>query len=185
MARSLETRTTPTQHPTQTPPVAPRLKAKRPAFALPDFLPFQHPKLVACPPTGDAWLHEIKFDGYRMQLRVSRGGAAWRSRNGNDWTDRLPDVGEDAAGLPDGIYDGEVCALRPDGSPDFSALRSYMGSRQTGRIAGELTFFAFDLLATRTKDLRGEPLRARKSAPRGRPGGCWRLTSPCGRAARP
>ncbi len=164
MARTVKSQVTPGQHPTQTPPGArpKRARALRATPTIVGFLPLQHPKLVACPPTGGEWLHEIKFDGYRMQLRVEAGHASWCSRNGNDWTDRLPDLGAQSAGMPAGVYDGEVCALGPDSSPDFSALRSYMGSRQTGRIVGELVFFAFDMLAEGPTDLRGLPLRARK-----------------------
>ncbi|MHB8284761.1 MAG: ATP dependent DNA ligase [Caulobacteraceae bacterium] len=65
--------------------------------------------------------------------------------------------------LGEGTFDGELCALKSDGSPDFSALRSYMGSRQTGRIIGDLTFIVFDLLADASGDLRGKPLEARRA----------------------
>lgn len=126
------------------------------------FLPLQHPRNVQYPPTGDDWRHEIKLDGYRMQLRVAGRGASWYSRNGNDWTARLPDFAASALALGEGTFDGELCALKGDGSPDFSALRSYMVSRQTGRIMGELTFIVFDLLADASGDLRGKPLEERR-----------------------
>ena len=128
---------------------------------LPGFIPFQQLKLVAAPPTGDGWVHEIKFDGYRMQLQVTGGRAAWFSRNGNEWTSRLTDLGEFAAGLPDCILDGELCALGSEGQPDFSALRSIMGRRQAGAITGQLTYFVFDLLWLNGEDLRKLPLRDR------------------------
>ena len=131
--------------------------------ALPDFLPLQHPRLVAAPPTGAGWLHEIKFDGYRMQLRVDGGRASWRSRNGHDWSGRFPDLAEEASSLPAGVYDGELCVLDAHGAPDFPALRAAMGSRQTGQIAGKLTFLLFDLLADASGDLRAQPLRVRKA----------------------
>jgi bifunctional non-homologous end joining protein LigD len=126
------------------------------------FLPLQHPRNVQYPPTGDDWRHEIKLDGYRMQLRVAGQGASWYSRNGNDWTARLPDFAPSAMALGEGTFDGELCALKGDGAPDFSALRSYMGNRQTGRIMGDLTFIVFDLLADDSGDLRGKPLKARR-----------------------
>ena len=98
-----------------------------------------------------------------MQFDVRRRKATWWSRIGNDWTDRLPDLGALAAELPQGVYDGEVCALNAAGEPDFSALRSFLGSRQTGRIVGDIVFFAFDLLTDRSGDLRPKPLRERKA----------------------
>ena len=147
--------------PTTTPGTSPaslgRLRLRVPGP--PAFLPLQRPKLVAKPPSGEGRLHEIKLDGYRMQLDVRRREATWWSRNGNDWTDRLTDLGSLAAELPAGVYDGEVCALNVAGEPDFSARRSFMGSRQTGRIV----FFAFDLLRDRSGDLRPQARRERKA----------------------
>ncbi len=136
----------------------PRPQAAEPPVG---FLALQHPRMVASPPAGEGWRHEIKLDGYRMQLRVGRTGAAWYSRNGNDWTDRLPDLEGDAARLGPGVFDGELCALDGKGSPNFSALRSAMGSRQTGAIKGKLTFFIFDMLYDGAVDLRQKPLAER------------------------
>lgn len=106
--------------------------------ATPTFFPLQHPRLEALPPTGEGWRHEIKLDGYRMQLQVHRGRATWFSRNGHDWTERLADF--DVSGLPDGVYDGEMVAVDAEGRPSFSALRSAMGFRQRGRLTGALLF---------------------------------------------
>ena len=100
-----------------------------------------------------------------MQLRVSAdGSAAWYSRNGNDWTERLTDFDRDASLLSEGVYDGEMCVLNAAGAPDFSALRAAMGRRQAGKIVGDLTFFAFDMLmGARGEDLRAHPLADRRT----------------------
>ena len=127
------------------------------------FLPPQHPRLVEQPPTGPGWIHEVKFDGYRMQLHVLADRCLWFSRNGHEWSERLPDLSKDALELPLGVYDGELCALKPDGACDFSALRSAMGFRQRGRILGELAFYLFDLLEDASGDLRSERLSLRKA----------------------
>ena len=125
-------------------------------------MPLQHPRMIAAPPSGYAWRHEVKLDGYRMQLQVSSKGATWYSRSGNDWTARLPDLGDEAQALAPGVFDGELCVVDAEGSPDFSALRSFMGSRQAGAIRGELAFFVFDMLFDGGEDLRGLPLSARR-----------------------
>jgi bifunctional non-homologous end joining protein LigD len=141
--------------------MARRPPSQRQYFAqpMPGFLPFMHPRLVAEPPSSVAWLHEIKFDGYRMQVRVEGGVAALFTRNGHDWTVRLPEIAAAAAVLPDGIYDGELCALGADGQPDFGALRSALSP---GRTAG-LVLFVFDLLWRGADDLRRFALADRKA----------------------
>ncbi|WP_334163933.1 non-homologous end-joining DNA ligase [Phenylobacterium sp.] len=127
---------------------------------MPRFLEFQHARLVSEPPTGEAWLHEIKFDGYRLQLRVERGEAAVFTRNGHDWTHKLPELAEDAAELgQDCILDGELCFLDPAGKPTFSGLRAAIGG---GRTA-PLVFFAFDILWRGDTDLRSFALKDRKA----------------------
>jgi bifunctional non-homologous end joining protein LigD len=67
----------------------------------PDFVPFQLVKLVAAPPAGQRWLHEIKFDGYRIQVGVENNRARFHTRNGLDWTDRFSGLAVAAGGLPD------------------------------------------------------------------------------------
>jgi len=133
----------------------------RAAVDMPAFLPFQHPKLVESPPRSGGWRHEVKLDGYRMQLRVADGRASWRTREAHDWSARFTDLSEIAAGLPDGILDGELCVLDADGQPDFSALRSAIGKRQVGQMTGALVFYLFDLLWAEGEDLRALPLTAR------------------------
>ena len=80
--------------------MARKTSAPSPAVAAPDFIPFQLVKLVASPPLGARWLHEIKFDGYRLQARVQAGQARFHTRNGHDWTHHFPALAAAAKGLP-------------------------------------------------------------------------------------
>jgi bifunctional non-homologous end joining protein LigD len=140
---------------------APTIKAPAPlkSAALPGFVPPQLAKSVDRPPQGAGWGHEIKFDGYRLQLRVEGGQATLKTRAGLDWTARFSQIGRDAEGLHDCLIDGEVCALDHTGSPDFAALQAALSDGRTG----DLIFFAFDLLFADGADLRGQPLGTRKA----------------------
>jgi bifunctional non-homologous end joining protein LigD len=133
---------------------APKLKAA----ALPGFVPPQLAKSVDRPPPGAGWGHEIKFDGYRLQLRVERGKTVVKTRSGLDWTAKFREIARDAGGLPDGLYDGEACALDHNGSPDFPALQAALSDGKTA----DLIFFAFDALFLDGQDLRQLSLRDRK-----------------------
>ena len=136
-----------------------RATAKKPArSALPDFIEPQLCRSVERPPQGDGWVHEIKFDGYRIQARVQNGVAVLRTRKGLDWTARFAAAARACAALPDGIYDGEIVALDHDGAPDFAALQAALSEGKSDR----LVYFLFDLLHTGDEDLRGEALSARK-----------------------
>jgi bifunctional non-homologous end joining protein LigD len=126
---------------------------------MPGFIEFQHPKLVAKPPSGSAWLHEIKFDGYRLQVHVEKGVVSIYTRNGHNWTDRFPELVADAAALPDCILDGELCAIDRDGHPSFSALRVAISPSRTA----ELVLFVFDLPYGGGEDLRPYALETRKA----------------------
>jgi len=137
--------------------VAPAPKVK--AAALPGFVPPQLAKSVDRPPQGTGWGHEIKFDGYRLQLRVENGRATLKTRAGLDWTTKFKDIAKDAEGLPDCMIDGEACALDENGSPDFPALQAALSDGKTG----DLIFFVFDLLFAEGEDLRNLPLRERKA----------------------
>ena len=128
--------------------------------SMPDFVPPQLCRLVARPAAGDDWAHEIKFDGYRMQLRVEDGIATLRTRKGLDWTGKYQPIADVASGLPDCIVDGEIVALDHNGAPDFAALQAAMSD---GKVK-DLVFFAFDLLFHDGKDLRPLPLAERKAA---------------------
>src|SRR5262245_16101646 len=82
--------------------------------------------LVSEAPRGDEWLHEIKFDGYRLGCFIERGVCRMVTRNGNDWTDRFPTITEAARRLPvrSALLDGEVTILLPDGRTSFQALQN-------------------------------------------------------------
>ena len=148
--------------PTMTPTPAPNRKLPRrtskAAGSMPSFVPPQLCKRVGRPPTGQDWVHEIKLDGYRMQLRVDDGEAVMRTRKGLDWTDKFAAIADAGRGLPDCIIDGEVCALDHNGAPDFAALQAALAE---GR-SQDLTYFVFDLLFDGADDLREMPLSARK-----------------------
>jgi bifunctional non-homologous end joining protein LigD len=135
--------------------VAPkRIRGHIPAFVAP-----QLAKLVDRPPVGDGWGHELKLDGYRLQLRVEEGAATLKTRKGLDWTDKFSEVAKTAESLPDCMIDGEACALNERGVPDFSALQGALADEDTKKIV----FFAFDVLFTEHEDLRGLPLTDRKA----------------------
>src|SRR6185369_8669858 len=101
-----------------------RKTAKVTAVAMPRFVPPQLCKTFARPPQGDDWVHEIKFDGYRMQLSVEGRVATMRTRKGLDWTDKFRAVTEAASRLPDVMIDGEVVALDDSAAPNFAALQA-------------------------------------------------------------
>jgi bifunctional non-homologous end joining protein LigD len=131
---------------------------KRAASKMPQFIAPQLCKLVSRPPVGAEWVHEIKLDGYRMQLRVADGKVTMRTRKGLDWTSRFDAIAEAAKGLPDCIIDGEVVALDHNGAPDFAALQAAL-SEGDSKV---LTYFVFDLLYAEGEDLRQMPLTSRK-----------------------
>lgn len=133
--------------------------AKRPIVSMPAFIPPQLCKSRERPPAGAGWLHEIKFDGYRIQLRISDGEIELKTRKGLDWTERFGEIAEDAAGLPDALIDGEICALDNHGAPDFASLQAALSEGKTE----DLVYFAFDLLFQDGEDLRDLPLSERKS----------------------
>jgi bifunctional non-homologous end joining protein LigD len=131
---------------------------KRSASKMPQFIAPQLCKSVSRPPAGADWVHEIKLDGYRMQLRVADGKAVMRTRKGLDWTPRFAAIAEAAKGLADCIIDGEVVALDHNGAPDFAALQAALSEGDSD----VLTYFVFDLLYAEGEDLRRQPLTSRK-----------------------
>jgi bifunctional non-homologous end joining protein LigD len=137
----------------------PRAEARRRSGSkLPRFIQPQLCRLVDRPPEGAEWGHEIKLDGYRLQLRVDQGKVTLRTRKGLDWTVKFPEIAHAAAALPDAIIDGEVVALDAEGVSSFPQLQSALSSGHSD----ELGFFAFDLLFEGERDVRGEPLESRK-----------------------
>ncbi|OWZ90793.1 DNA ligase D [Sinorhizobium sp. LM21] len=126
---------------------------------LPDFIAPQLCETVERPPAGKNWLHEIKFDGYRIQMRVADGEVMLKTRKGLDWTAKYPEIASASSQLPDCIIDGEICALDDNGAPDSAALQAALSEGTTGN----LVYFAFDLLFDGGEDLRPRPLTDRKA----------------------
>jgi bifunctional non-homologous end joining protein LigD len=124
-----------------------------------DFVPFELCTPVERPPSGEGWCHEIKFDGYRMQLRVEDGKAVLKTRKGLDWTDKFGAIAKEGSKLPDVLIDGEIVALDHHGAPNFSALQAAISDGKTD----QLIFYAFDLLFADGEDLRPLPLAMRKA----------------------
>jgi bifunctional non-homologous end joining protein LigD len=133
-------------------------KAKGDAAPL-DFVAPQLCISVERPPVGAGWVHEIKFDGYRVQLRVEGGRATLKTRKGLDWTEKFEAIAKEANALPGVLIDGEIVALDHHGVPDFSALQAALSDGKTD----DLIFFAFDLLFADGDDLRSTPLGERKA----------------------
>jgi len=128
--------------------------AAMPAFVAPELC-----ASVDRPPSGGGWCHEIKFDGYRVQLRVEGGEATLKTRKGLDWTEKFGAIAKEGDALPDALIDGEIVALDRNGAPDFSTLQAAISDGKTG----DLIFYAFDLLFAGGEDLRSLPLGERKA----------------------
>jgi bifunctional non-homologous end joining protein LigD len=138
---------------TKRPPATKRMKS-----AMPDFIAPQLCATLARPPSAEGWIHEIKFDGYRIQMRIEDGEVTLKTRKGLDWTAKYPAIATSAAALPNAIIDGEICALDENGAPDFAALQAALSEAKTD----DLVYFAFDLLFAGDEDLRELPLTERK-----------------------
>ncbi|MEG8018420.1 DNA ligase D [Sphingomonas sp. LR55] len=139
------------QEPRETPASAGMTKRGRGASAkLPEFQDLQLCTLVDAVPTGSAWLHEVKYDGYRALISVANGKAKVFTRTGLDWTEKFAAIAAAAAKLPvkSALIDGEIVAFK-DGHPDFSTLKDAIST------SGDMTLFAFDLLELDGKDLTG------------------------------
>ncbi|WFU42959.1 DNA ligase D [Bradyrhizobium sp. CB82] len=126
---------------------------------MPDFVAPQLCTPVQRPPAGESWCHEIKFDGYRVQLRVEDSEATLKTRKGLDWTQKFASIAKEAGALPDVLIDGEIVALDHNGAPSFSALQAALSNGKSD----DLIFFAFDLLFAESLDLRRLPLAERKT----------------------
>nr|WP_249146043.1 DNA ligase D [Bradyrhizobium diazoefficiens] len=126
---------------------------------MPDFVAPQLCTSVERPPAAGGWCHEIKFDGYRVQLRVEGGEARLLTRKGLDWTDKFGSIAKEATALPDALIDGEIVALDHNGAPNFSSLQAALSDGKTS----DLIFFAFDLLFAEGLDYRRLPLGERKA----------------------
>ena len=117
--------------------------------------------LVDAAPEEAGWIHEVKYDGYRIGCAVARGQATLWSRREKDWTAQFPEIAAAAAKLPvrSALLDGEVAAVLPDGRTSFQALQNaFAGGRRN------LVYFVFDLLHLDGEDLAARPLLERKAA---------------------
>ena len=116
-------------------------------------------KLVEKPPTGPNWVHEIKFDGFRMAARLNRGKVQLLTRSGLDWTDKYPATAAALAKLrvKSAYLDGELCGDREDGVTSFELMQ-----QASDAGSGGLVYFAFDLLELDGEDISRLPLLERK-----------------------
>jgi bifunctional non-homologous end joining protein LigD len=119
--------------------------------------------LVQEPPKGDAWLHEIKFDGYRMFCCLTHGKSRFISRRGQDWTAKVKSLAEITSklGVESAVIDGEVVVLDAKGVSQFQLLQNAMG-KDGERQQGALIYYAFDLVYLNQFDLTGVILETRK-----------------------
>jgi len=133
--------------------------AGRHRIATGEFIPPMLTMASARAPAGDTWLHEWKWDGYRVIAQTGRSPRVW-SRNGNDWTRRVPELVEAMRALPvAALIDGELIAVDGRGYSDFNGLQHALKAGHTA----QLRFVVFDLLAIDGIDLRRAPLRERKA----------------------
>jgi bifunctional non-homologous end joining protein LigD len=111
-------------------------------------------------PSGERWIHEIKFDGYRLQVHLRDGDAKVFTRRGHDWTHRFRKIASDAYEInaDTAIIDGEVVVPQENGATDFSVLQKELEGRSE-----KIVLVAFDLLYLNGQDLRAFPLFERKA----------------------
>lgn len=137
-------------------PVEGAVKAK-----LPEKLAPQLATLADGVPTGE-WVYELKFDGYRILARIEKGQVSLFTRNGNDWTSRMPQLAEGvkALGLASAWLDGEIVVLGANGTPDFNALQNAFAKKAPAK---DIVFFLFDAPYFEGYDLRDVELVHRRS----------------------
>jgi bifunctional non-homologous end joining protein LigD len=146
------------------PKYSPRLAtvlSKAPKETLPAFIPPELAQPATDPPRAAGWLHELKLDGYRIQVRKDGARVRLLTRTGLDWTHRMRPIAQQFKDLPaeSAIVDGEVVVLSEDGNTSFADLQAAF---QEG-AKKPLTYFAFDLLHLNGHNLRGLPLIERKA----------------------
>jgi bifunctional non-homologous end joining protein LigD len=141
-------------------------KPRKPEGGVPASFPgFVAPALATATgkvPSGDRWIHEVKFDGYRVQLHIAHESIHIYTRRGHDWTGRFKKIATDAWHLKakSAIIDGEVVVPAEDGNTDFSVLQKVL---RAGKSSDQLVMYAFDLLYLNGYDLRKAPLATRKA----------------------
>jgi bifunctional non-homologous end joining protein LigD len=128
--------------------------------AFPGFIPPALATKIDKPPSGERWIHEIKFDGYRVQLHMANDDIKVFTRNGNDWTKRFRKVAADAylINAKSAIIDGEIVVPTADGTTDFSVLQNELKG-----TSNKIVMVAFDLLYLNGQDIRKLPLLERKA----------------------
>lgn len=136
-------------------------KASRKKGALPDFVTPQLALLVEKPPEDASWIHELKYDGYRILARLDKKGVRLFTRNEQDWTKKYPSIAEALGPIKDrqAFLDGEVVWVNEDGSYDFQRLQN---SQSGAKVPGSLGYFVFDITFLDGEDLRPLPLLERK-----------------------
>jgi bifunctional non-homologous end joining protein LigD len=129
--------------------------------SLPAFIEPCLATLVAKPPEGDQWVHEIKFDGYRIEARIDNGDIKLLTRKGLDWTHRFGNIPRLLDKLPSdtALIDGEIVVEDSEGHSSFTALAEALKSGQADRFV----LHCFDLLHLDGKDLTASPLKERKA----------------------
>ena len=150
----------------ETKPKAPqKLEWESPAGArkraMPEGLALQLATAAETAPDGDEWLHEIKYDGYRLLAHIERGEVRLLTRKQLDWTGKFTTLVRALAELPveTAVIDGEVVALEPDGTSKFASLQDHLSRGDTT----DLVYYTFDLLYRDGYDLTGATLEDRKA----------------------
>lgn len=142
---------------TQTRFIARMIEGAVPSAEMPGFVLPQLATLKSKAPVGEKWLHEIKYDGYRLQIHLNKGVRIF-TRNGHDWTSRFPIIaGAFDIPVERAIFDGEVVVVH-EGRTNFSELQADLASGKQRRMV----FYAFDLLYLDGFDLRKSPQVERK-----------------------
>ncbi|GAA0770014.1 DNA ligase D [Brevundimonas olei] len=139
---------------------AARRAAPASTTSLPAFRPVQLATLVDAVPSGNRWLHEMKYDGYRLEIAIGGGRARAFTRSGLDWSEKFDGIVEAAASLKveSALLDGEAVVFDAEGRSDFQTLQ--------GALKGDparIDYVAFDLLELNGEDLTGLPLLERKA----------------------
>jgi len=139
-----------------------KIKSASKNTALPDFVPPSLATSRDAAPSGRGWVHEIKFDGYRMQARLDRGKVKLLTRKGLDWAARFPNIAEDVGRLAadTALVDGEIVVENSRGVADFSMLQAALSNGERDSFV----YYVFDLLHLDGEDLSRQPLIERKAA---------------------
>ena len=137
------------------------IKGSRPG-ALPGFIDPQLASSATKPPSGEAWVHEVKFDGYRLIARIDRGKAKLKTRSGLDWTDKFSSLKKALEALPvvTAMLDGEVVVETEKGTPSFAELQADLSENRSDRFR----YYLFDIMHLDGADLTRAPLLERKRA---------------------